>query len=209
MAGEILYIKIERRVRVESKEVNLGDIASLECKNKNILNRLKTLKILQLDPNKTKQEVVSIMKVISLIQKAAPDLEIENQGEQDFILYYGEQDQKNGIIKWLKTVFITLIVFFGAMFTIMTFHNDVNLTDIFHKIYALVMNKESNGFSVLEISYSIGLAVGIIVFFNHLGGKFLTNDPTPMQVEMKTYEEEVDKTIIEEKNRKGIDIDVD
>ncbi|RDU23377.1 stage V sporulation protein AA [Anaerosacchariphilus polymeriproducens] len=209
MAGEILYIKIERRVRVESKEVNLGDIASLECKNKNILNRLKTLKVLQLDTNKTRQEVVSIMKVISLIHKVVPDLQVENQGEKDFILYYGEQNQKNEIKKWLKTIFITLIVFFGAMFTIMTFHNDVNLTGVFKNIYFLVMNKKPDGFSVLEISYSIGLAVGIIVFFNHLGGKFLTSDPTPMQVEMKTYEEEVDKTIIEEKNRKGIDIDVD
>lgn len=209
MAREIVYIKIDRRNRVESEAVLLNDIATLECKNKNILSRLKAIKVLQLDPKKTRQEVVSIMKIISLIHEVDPELQIENQGEQDFIIYLGSANQNNKIKIWSKTIFVCLIVFFGSMLTIMTFHNDVDLSGVFENIYTLVMNQKPDGFTILEISYSIGLAVGILVFFNHFGGKFLTSDPTPMQVEMKTYEEDVDKTIVEEKNRKGIDIDVD
>lgn len=209
MAKEILYIKIDRRIRVQSEDVTLNDIAKMECKNKNILNRLKAIKVLKLDPNKTRQEVVSIMRIISLIHEVDADLQIENQGEQDFIIYLGTENQKNQFKIWAKTLAVCLIVFFGSMLTIMTFHNDVNLSGVFKNVYTLVMNQKPDGFTVLEVSYSIGLAAGIIIFFNHFGGKRLTNDPTPMQVEMKTYEEEVDKTIVEEKSRKGIEIDVD
>lgn len=208
MATEIVYIKIERRTKVQTKDVTLGDIAKLVCKNKNIENRLKTIKVLQLDPNKTRQEVVSIMKIISLIHNVAPDVQVENQGEKDFIIYMKKQSKHEKLIMWCKTIVVCFIVFFGSSFTIMTFHNDVDLTGVFSQIYQLIMNEKPDGFSILEVSYSIGLAIGILIFFNHFGGKHLTNDPTPMQVEMKTYEEEVDKTILEEKNRKGIDIDV-
>ena len=45
----------------------------------------------------------------------------------------------------------------------------------------------------MEIPYSIGLAVGITVFFNHCSKRKLTTDPTPIEVEMTTYEEEVIK----------------
>lgn len=58
----------------------------------------------------------------------------------------------------------------------MAFHNDVGLSDVLSRIYALVMGVESDGYTALEISYSIGLAVGIIVFYNHIGGRRLTSD---------------------------------
>ena len=62
---------------------------------------------------------------------------------------------------------------------------------------------------MLEICYSIGLGLGILVFFNHIGHKKVTHDPTPIQVQMRTYEQEVDTTFIENCSRKGTNIDVD
>ena len=59
------------------------------------------------------------------------------------------------------------------------------------------------GVSILEISYSIGIGLGAVFFFNHFGRRKLTQDPTPMEVEMRTYEDSVDTTIIEQQERKG------
>lgn len=36
----------------------------------------------------------------------------------------------------------------------------------------------------MEIMYAIGLALGIIIFYNHFGGKRLSSDPTPLEVQM-------------------------
>ena len=67
----------------------------------------------------------------------------------------------------------------------------------------------SDGFTILEISYSIGLGLGIVVFFNHFARWKITTDPTPLEVEMRLYEENICKTLIDQADRKEKEIDVD
>ena len=93
--------------------------------------------------------------------------------------------------------------------TIMAFNNDVGVTDVFAKFYQQITGTESNGITELEICYSIGLAVGIIVFFNHVGHKKITHDPTPIQIEMRKYETDLDTAFINNAERRGHSVDVD
>ena len=72
----------------------------------------------------------------------------------------------------------------------------------------MVEGYSSDGYTILEMSYSLGLAVGIIVFFNHIGGRRITKDPTPIEVEMRVYESDVNKALIETADREGKTIDV-
>ena len=153
-------------------------------------------------------EVFSILKIIELIGEEYPNLEIQNMGEMDFLVEYIPEKEP----KWwgiLKAVLICILIFFGSTFTIMTFNNDVGVADVFSKFYEQVMGKPSNGFTALEVCYAIGLAFGILIFFNHLGRKKVTHDPTPIQVQMRRYEKDVDITFIENTSRKGTNIDVD
>jgi stage V sporulation protein AA len=83
----------------------------------------------------------------------------------------------------------------------MTFNNDVDLGGLFQKIYFWITGKQSDGFTVLEISYSIGIGLGILFFFNHFGKLKFTDDPTPMQIQMRTYEDDVNNTLIEDAGR--------
>lgn len=76
----------------------------------------------------------------------------------------------------------------------MAFHNDIGIRELFAGLYQMITGENSDGFTVLEISYSIGLFVGITLFFNHLGGKKLTGDPTPIEVELYKYQKDVDDT---------------
>ena len=91
--------------------------------------------------------------------------------------------------------------FFGAAFSIMTFNTDVDVGTLFQKIYFQVTGKISSGFTILEISYSIGLAIGVLFFFNHFSHLKFSADPTPMQVQMRKYEDDVNTTILEDLNR--------
>lgn len=50
--------------------------------------------------------------------------------------------------------------------------------------------------------------MGILVFFNHIGKKKSLQDPTPIQVEMRKYEQDVDMAFIENAGRKGHEHDV-
>ena len=135
-------------------------------------------------------------------------MNISNEGEKDFIIEYIPNPRKPKWINALKTAALCVVIFFGAAFTIMAFNNDVSVGDVFSKFYRQVMGKESSGVTELEICYSIGLAIGITLFFNHVGSKKITPDPTPMQVEMRKYEKDIDTTFIENAERKGHSIDV-
>ncbi len=211
MAGlsTVLYLKIDQNIEVDHVDVRLGDVAKLECTDAAVRNRLKTLKILKIQAEKSNRYVFSVLKIVELIHEIYPDLEIQNMGESDFIVDYESSEYARDQWSFLKVVLVCVTVFIGSAFSIMTFNNDVGVTQVFSQVYQLVMGRASDGFTMLEAMYSVGIAVGILVFYNHVGGKRITKDPTPMEVEMRQYEDDVNMTLIEGCNRKETSIDVD
>ena len=122
-------------------------------------------------------------------------------GETDFIITYRISSATGKLFRYVKIFFVCLVYFFGAAFSIMTFNNDVDLGSLFDQFYTLVMGKSSDGFTILELSYSVGIGLGVLLFFNHFGHLKLSDDPTPMQVQMRTYEDDVNQTLIEQAER--------
>lgn len=89
-----------------------------------------------------------------------------------------------------KTIFVCGIVLFGASFAIMSFNADIAIEELFQKLYMIISGKEHEGFGVLECGYGIGVALGIIVFFNHFGQK---SEPTPIELKMSQYCRDIDE----------------
>ena len=182
---ETLYLKLERNVEIEKEDVQLSDLGKLVCANKDILAHAKAMKIYKFRDTKPQRQVVSVMKIIESLQKLYPELTVENLGETDIIMERVRVKREKGPAQWLKIAFVCLICFFGTAFTIMAFHNDIGINKVFMKVYEMIAGEASDGFTILEVAYSIGLAIGIIVFFNHIGGRRITKDPTPIEVEMR------------------------
>lgn len=199
MASEstTLYLKADRNVEVSKQNVMLGDLLSMECSDKTILMKVKSLRILKIREEKEQRYVISVLKIIACIHEQYPRLEIQNLGETDIIVTY--ENQKTPPLLWhiLKVVLVSAVIFFGSAFSIMAFNNDVGVTKLFGQIYELIMGKKTDGFSVLEVTYSIGLAIGILIFFNHFGKKRFTVDPTPMEIQMRLYENDIQTTLVE------------
>ena len=206
--SDTLYLQLDQNIQINHPHIYLQDIAKLSCSNSKILNRLRVMPVINLDPNKPGRYVMSVMDLISEIKKKEPDLEINNIGEADFIITFKNKPGSGLVWQWCKTLFVCLICFFGAAFAIMTFNNDANVLDVFKKIYEITTGQASDGTTALEIGYSIGLPVGILLFFNHFTSWKFSLDPTPLEVEMRLYEENVNKTLIQNEERKEDDIDV-
>lgn len=208
MANTVLYLKAEQNAEVMEAQVCVKDIASVYCCDKSSCARAKSLRIHRFHEEGQKRQVVSILKVIELIEKECPGVTVQSVGETATVIELVNVNRHKGPIQWVKTAFVAAISFFGTGFTIMAFHNDISINKIFSKVYEIVMGHPSDGYSVLEVSYSIGLAAGIILFFNHVGGRRITKDPTPIEVEMRTYETDVNKALIDTADREGKSIDV-
>ena len=213
-AKDTLYLKIEQNIVVTDRRVTIGDVAKIECTDQAALRQIKQKKLYSFhaeDEKKKKNTLVvfSVLKVIELIHEDYPNLDISNEGESDFIVEYVKTPEKPVWMNRLKTVILCILIFFGASFTIMAFNNDVGVTDVFAKFYKQITGMESSGITELEICYSIGLAVGIIVFFSHVGHEKITHDPPPIQIEMRKYETDLDTAFINNAERRGHCVDVD
>lgn len=213
--SSIIYIKADKNVEVTKPEVTIGDIFEIECSDQKIIPKIKTHKLFKFTRNpaksKTKKSrtVISILKVISCIHELYPNADVQNLGEADIIITYENQRTSGKILHWVKVILVVLITFIGSAFSIMTFNNDVQLTSLFSQIYELQTGKPSNGFTVLELTYSLGLIIGILTFFNHFGKKRFSTDPTPIEVEMRLYENDIQTTIVETYSRKGEEVGMD
>lgn len=206
--GKSLYLKLNQISEVHDRDVYLKDVGTLYSDDPSVLNRCRALKIRRLPTDQDHRYVGSILDVISVIHEMDSDIQVENMGETDFIIDYQKPRPPRHLWAWVKTIFVCMICFCGAAFAIMTFNNDASVSDVFQEIYRLVLGKEAGDFTVLELSYSVGLALGVVVFFNHFCAWKINTDPTPLEVEMRLYEENISKTIIQNDGRKESGIDV-
>ena len=206
MSQVTVYVKASGNCIVYDKNITLGDVLKIECTNLGILRTIKQMELYQF--NHEHSVVFSILKVIEIIHQDYPNLEVVNCGESDFIVEYQKSTVKSALWEKMKLALVATIVFFGSAFTIITFHIDIGIQKTFSRFYEQLMGTEKPTVTELEVSYSIGLALGIIVFFNHFSKKKLTKDPTPIEVEMKKYNQDLINTKVAESDEKGHTIDV-
>ncbi len=203
MSNTTVYLKCDRNIEVLVQDVFMSDMGEVRCSDKAVCARLKALKVHHFPKGGQKRCVISSLKLVELMENECPNISVQIVGEPDVLVEWVNVDKRKTWLRWFKVVFVCLVSFFGTAFTIMAYHNDVGINDVFTEIYKMVMNREPQGLNALEVSYSVGLAAGIIIFFNHVGGRRITKDPTPIEVAMRNYEEDVDKALIATAEREG------
>ena len=189
MPKEVLYLKLEQNAELSGESVHISDLGKLYCKTQSVQNRCRTLPVFRFEEKDKGRRVVSALFVISVVEQV-------------------KVSRYPGFWQVCKIVFVCCICFFGAAFTIMAFHNDIGIREVFGQIYELLTGQEPQSVTALEIAYSIGLALGILVFFNHIGGRRITSDPTPIEVEMRKYETDVNQALTETADREKKTLDV-
>ena len=203
MRDGVVYIKTEQDTRVVNKRIMLQDVAEIYTNDTKLKKEIGEIIVYTAKGDKDEKIIFSVMKIIEMIHKIQPDIIVENIGEADFIVEYRLPGSPSKLWKYTKLCAVILIVFFGSAFTIMTFNTDVSVGAVFDDFYYLVTGTHKSGGSALEIAYSIGIPIGILGFYNHFNHSKLREDPTPIHIEMRNYEEETNKAIIQDASREG------
>lgn len=200
-----VFLQFDQSVLVKKQGVKLSDVATVYATDPAIKQKVGAIELYRFENREKEKKVFSVMKVVELVDASYPELTVTPVGEPDFIVEYKpEKKQKfEKAREWGKALFVSLAVFFGSAFTIVTFNKDASVDEIFPMIYRLTEGAERSTPGELEIGYSIGLPLGIILFFNHFLRKKIDSDPTPLQVQMRQYEKDVNSTIIENATREG------
>lgn len=207
MTTGTIYLKADQHVEVVNPRVTVGDVLKLYSTDSQLVKDVSKLVLLHCKATDDTDYMISILKIVEMISKEYPQVTIQNEGETDFIVTVKVTPKKARILEYLKVAFVSFGCFFGAAFSIMTFNEDSSVKDIFGYVCRMVSGTETGGRNVLELAYCIGLPLGIIVFYNHFAGFRIQKDPTPIQTQMRLYEEDVNKTMIENASREGKTID--
>ncbi len=205
---ESVYIKAEQCVLVKKEYVSLRDILTIYTTDNSLKNKIEHIHLHTFDKGKNQQLTVSIMKIIELILEQVPDAQISNIGEPDFIIQYEYIRKIDKIKEVVSTIFLCLVAFIGGGYAIMAYNTDVGAKDLFTNLSMLFLGNAQKGVFCLSVTYAIGLTAGMILFFNHLGNKRLSKDPTPLEVQMRLYERDVSTTVIKDMSRNNESIDI-
>lgn len=197
-----VFIKPVKKISITGrKAVMLKDVAEFYCQGSSEQN-LGELIVFHIPGDVKKPYLISVMDMIKAVSKKIPEASIQNIGEMDTVVEYQPKPENNSkALQWVKVVFICIVLFGGAMTAIMSFHSDAQMPDVFSTMYQFFFGVKNDRPYIIFVPYSIGLAAGIIIFFNHFLGRKLTEDPTPIEVQMTTYDKEVTDSMIDNLNK--------
>lgn len=198
-----IYLKgFQKTQVVKQKNIYLRDIAEIFSDTVS-QGELECLIIFQIPRDGEESYLISLLDVVRILKKKYPDASVQIMGTEDILLEYLPKEKKEKTwLLWGKILFVCAVLFCGAATTIMCFHSDTQLPLIFRNYYYLFYGENSDLPMILILPYSIGLFVGILVFFNHFSKFALSKDPTPIEVEMTTYENETVTSMVEHLSQK-------
>lgn len=228
---KIVYVALKERIQVNEEVVRVGDVADILTHEEKLTQQIEQVPLFQFQGDCHSQkdgdgqgkynyksasvksysgsrQIISMLRVVQMIRQEQPDCLVLPTGEQDCVVEYISAKQPGKFWGVVKVAFVCLVSLAGGAFSIMAFHNDISITNIFTQFYEVITGRQSDGFTLLELAYSIGLAAGIVIFYNHVGKRRITKDPTPIEVSMRTYEHDMDDAMIQAWDREGKKIDV-
>ncbi len=170
--------------------VFLKDIAEIWSPSVPI-SGLEDLVVHTVQPNGEAVVALSAVDVVRLICRSYPTATVQNLGQDVVLLECTLQKPQKKPVQYLKVAAISLVLFFGASTAILSFHHDGEIPKVMQDYYRLFTGEENERPYLLEIPYTIGLSAGILLFFNHFSSKASKQDPTPIEVQITTYETEV------------------
>lgn len=196
-----IYIRMRNRVQARPKDkVYLKDAAQIIAPETYLLN-LRGLVVHQLTEEDGNIVVIDAMKVIQVITSEFADLEIQTIGPSQSIIEVVTSKKGVSIPFFLL---IWFLLFFGSAMTLMNFHDDVSMKSVQEKIYTIITGKEETKPLLFQIPYSIGLGLGMILFFNHFFKKRINDEPSPLEVEMFNYQMDLDNYVILHENKESM-----
>lgn len=198
-----VYLVLEKAAKLsgtkedEKINVRISDVCTVNCQDKQIQKRIEHIQVCTLDVcgKKHVRRLVALTELIELIEEDMSDVDINPVGENQVLVDYEVNNQKP-VLQWIMTAFMCVFSFIGSMYVIMAYNNDVGTIEIFEKIYNLLGISDYSRMNIMEIAYGAGLALGIIIFYNHFGRFRISDTPTPIQVEMDKYEKDEEDSLI-------------
>lgn len=196
-----VYIRLRHRVFIQPNDkIFLKDIAQIIAEDA-LHNQIGNRVLYQADAKDRNIIIIDVMHVMEEIKKFDSMIDVQIIGPSQTIIEVVYKKRKISPIFFL---IIWFLLFFGSMLTIMNFHEDVSMQDAHQRLYKIITGKSVDKPLMFQIPYSFGLGLGMILFFNHVFKKRLNEEPSPLEVEMFNYQQDLDRYVVMHENKESM-----
>ncbi|GGM22424.1 stage V sporulation protein AA [Paraliobacillus quinghaiensis] len=188
----IVYLRMKKNINIESEvNIKLEDISYISGEP-SLVSNLKSITIHK--PSKQDQQifVIEAFSVIQKLQQLLPHVNFQLLGPNQTLIHIIKKNKK---AKIPFVLVIWILLFVGSAMTIMNFHFDVSMQAVQQRLHYLFTGEEQKRPLWMQIPYSIGLGLGMILFFNHLFKKKFNEEPSPLEIEMFKYQQNIDQYV--------------
>ncbi|WP_240511837.1 stage V sporulation protein AA [Paludifilum halophilum] len=194
----MVYLQMRKRVEARPGQVlRVVDVTRLMAeKDADVLDQLPVARFTRDQGN---YMVIEWMEVVRVIREHDSTLDIRGIGQPYTIV---EQKAKTRVPAGLYVAIVWILLFIGSGLAIMNFHTDVSMKEVHQRIYYLLTGVHHPRPLLLQIPYSLGIGLGMVLFFNRLFKKKFNDEPSPLELEVFLYQENIDQYVIDHEKDK-------
>lgn len=192
MNRQEVYLRLRNKITIppSKKVILLGEVAQLIAPIP-LERSLREMPVQSIDRNQGNLYVIDAIHLIRKIRENYPDLIPHLVGSEETLIEMKEDSKKR--FPFVRFMIVWILLFFGSGLAIMNFHTDVSMGEVHERIYYLLTGKVNHHPYLLQIPYSIGIGIGMLLFFNHFFRKKFNEEPSPLELEVYLYQENVEK----------------
>lgn len=190
--AEIVYLRMKKNIEVSKLQtIKLDHIAHVSTLSEHKLE-LENTSIYQISKKDNNIVIIDSFLVIEHLINQYNNLEFQLVGPTQTIIRINESSKKPSL---LIVSFVWILMFIGTAMTIMNFHYDVSMQEVQQQLHYLFTG-EHNEFPLwIQVPYSFGLGLGMLLFFNHWFKKRFNEEPSPLEVELFNYQQDLDNYV--------------
>ncbi|UTI41584.1 stage V sporulation protein AA [Niallia sp. RD1] len=199
--AETIYLRMRHRIQKKSNDrIFLKDLAQIIATDE-LLSTLKNVCLYHISAQDKNIIIIDSTQVIREIKRLDKEVDIQLIGPPQTIIEVVFEKRK---VTLPFFILVWLLLFIGSGLTIMNFHEDVSMQTVHQRVYKMITGKEVEKPLIFQIPYTIGLGLGMVIFFNHVFKKRLNEEPSPLEVEVFNYQQSLDQYMIMHENKESI-----
>src|SRR5690625_338728 len=185
-------LELSERIHIQLKHIAY---VSTSGQHKRKLENTPIYRITKKDKNTV---IIDSFLIIDHLNQIYKDIEFQLIGPEKTVISIQPKRKSPSIV---LTACVWVLLFIGAAMTIMNFHYDVSMQEVQQKLHFIITGEENEFPLWIQIPYSFGLGLGMILFFNHWFHKRINEEPSPLEVEIFNYQQDLDNYLRHNENK--------
>ncbi|KEK26004.1 stage V sporulation protein AA [Bacillus gaemokensis] len=197
---QTIYLKMRNRLQVSpSYELKIEDIAQV-VGDSEVVEKVKRQSVYKITKHDKTHVVIDAMKVIQMIHQTTKHIQVNLLGPGQILVEIVYEKKK---VHPIFLAMVWMLLFVGAALAIIYFHEDVSMQQVHLRLYYMITGEINYKPLLFQIPYSLGLGLGMVLFFNHVFQKRINEEPSPLEVEMFQYQQSLDQYVMIHENKES------